>query len=137
MKKSLLFVVPLVILGVGVIVATAMFTNHYLQKDSQHAAADSCHGKTGTTHTITIANDKMDPDHIDAQLCDKLTVTNTDDKVRDMAFGVHDHHQAYDGTTEKSLAKNQSLTVTLEEAGNYKLHDHLDDDVAGTFTVSK
>jgi uncharacterized membrane protein YukC len=54
-----------------------------------------------------------------------------------VAFGLHEHHVPYDGTTEKILIQGQSLTVTLVQAGNFRFHDHWHDQIQGTFTVTK
>lgn len=106
----------------------------YSQLQSGKANADTCHNK-GADHLVVIKNGTLSPTHIDGRLCDTLTVTNTDDVLRYMAFGRHDEHVAYDGVTEKTVSKDQSFTITMNQAGSFKFHDHLHDEVAGTFTV--
>lgn len=91
----------------------------------------------GVMHAITVHGNSVTPAHTTAKLCDTLTITNADDQIRLMAFGPHDHHQPYDGVTERTLAQNQSLTVVLNQAGTFTFHDHLDDAAAGTFTVTR
>jgi hypothetical protein len=71
-----------------------------------------------------------------AKLCDRLTITNQDPVNRLMAFGIHDRHITYDGITTQQLRSNQSFSVTLVQPGNYIFHDHLDDDVEASFTVT-
>jgi plastocyanin len=91
----------------------------------------------GIDHKVVIKNGSVVPTHTDGKLCDTMTVTNTDDVLRYVAFGRHDEHQAYDGITEKTIEKDQSFTITMDEAGSYKFHDHLHDEVQGTFTVQR
>jgi plastocyanin len=98
------------------------------------SGATTCKQK-GATHLVTIKDSSVIPAHTTGRLCDTLTVTNTDDVLRYMAFGRHDEHQPYDGVSEKTIEKGQSFTVTMDELGDYKFHDHLHDEVVGTFTV--
>lgn len=91
--------------------------------------------KKGQNHTVIINNSAVIPVNTSAKLCDTLTIKNTDSQVRLMAFGEHDHHEPYDGVTERVLDQNQSFTVTLNQAGTFKFHDHLDDSAQGTFIV--
>ena len=91
----------------------------------------------GTDHKVIIKNGSVAPAHIDGKLCDTMSVTNTDNVLRYIAFGRHDEHQPYDGITEKTIEKDQGFTVTMDEVGSYKFHDHLHDEVQGTFTVTR
>lgn len=88
-------------------------------------------------HLVSIRNDTATPQHTQAKLCDALTITNSDNRLLLIAFGPHEHHQPYDGVTERMLTNNQSLTITLNKAGTYTFHDHLQDKVKGVFTVTK
>jgi hypothetical protein len=85
---------------------------------------------------MTISNDVVTPDHIQASRCDRLTIINRDDKRREVAFGAHDKHVAYDGVLQRLLRKDESLTVDLVQTGDYHFHDHFQDEVEGTFTVN-
>lgn len=97
-------------------------------------AKEDCRS-TGLTHTVEIKNDRISPAQIDAKICDRLIIVNKDEKLRLMAFGVHDEHIYYSGITEKPLSKDQELAVTLEQRGAYLFHDHLQDEVTGQFSV--
>lgn len=89
----------------------------------------------GANHLVTIKNGEVMPNHTTGKLCDTLTIRNEDDVTRFMAFGQHDNHQAYDGVSERTLTKNQSFTIVMNKAGEYLFHDHLHDEVHGTFTA--
>jgi len=89
------------------------------------------------SHLVTIWQNQLHPGHTEARLCDTLTITNADAAIRLIAFGPHEHHEPYDGVTEKVLGSRQSLTLTLNQLGTYHFHDHLQDEVAGDFTVSE
>lgn len=89
----------------------------------------------GQSRLVIIKEGLAVPASTNARLCDTLTIKNTDAQIRLMAFGVHDNHQPYDGVTEKVLDENQSFTVTLNQPGSFKFHDHLDDSAQGMFTV--
>ncbi len=119
---------------IGVITAAIFGTSWYLQAHEAKILRVAC-SKTGTAHAVTIHDSVVSPEHTDAKICDTLTVTNEDNRLRLMAFGAHDHHQAYGGITEKVLSQNQHLTITFNQAGTYEFHDHLEDTVIGYFTV--
>jgi hypothetical protein len=107
--------------------------------DNRKAAAKfpPCTG-THTVHKANIENDKVIPEHIDAKRCDKLIITNLDDQPRIIAFGVHEKHVAYDGVTERYVSKDGKVEVTLVQLGkNFLFHDHNDEEVEGTFSVSQ
>lgn len=97
-------------------------------------AVESCSQK-GTPHKVVISDDKMSPREVTAKRCDTLTIVNSDDITREIGFGDHDHHVAYDGTAQKILRHNESVTITLVKTGHYHFHDHFHDEVEGEFSV--
>lgn len=133
MKKLVLLAAFFVVVVGGIVWLTSWTTSGLLASHRQ--AADFCAGHLAT-HTVTIRNDTVTPTHVQAARCDRLTIINRDDKRREMAFGVHDQHIAYDGVLQRLLRKDESLTVNLVQAGDYHFHDHFQDEVEGTFTVS-
>jgi hypothetical protein len=116
----------------AVVFGAVLFTNNQSHADTVAACV-----AIGSDRKVVIKNNTMTPDHVSAPRCDKLTITNNDDINRLIAFGPHEHHVAYDGVTERLLTPGQSLTVTLNQLGNFEFHDHLHDEVQGTFTVIK
>ncbi len=102
-------------------------------------AAESCNSRPahGQSHSIMIMNDKVEPAQTTGQLCDTLTITNMDDITREIAFGMHQKHVFYDGIEERSLKKDESFTITMNQTGTFHFHDHLHDETEGYFTVTK
>ena len=127
-----------VFLLVLVVSATAVhyFVDRYISRDAVVAGAVSC-AHLGADHIVTISQARLSSTNINGKLCDRLTITNEDSRLRLMAFGRHDHHRAYDSVVERLLSQGQSLTVTMDQPGRFTFHDHLDDAVVGYFTVSK
>jgi len=125
----------IVLVSGGAVAGSFILARHVLGDSSFGATTATC-TTTGVAHTVTIANGEVSPQHTDAALCDTLTILSKDNRIRLMAFGAHDDHQPYDGVGEKTLEQNQSFTVTLDQAGTFTFHDHLDDRVQGTFTVA-
>lgn len=97
---------------------------------------DAC-SQAGPVHSVVIRGGKVTPEHTQAVLCQRLTITNLDTQARLMAFGIHSDHVPYDGVSERLLHQGQSLTVTLTQPGVFIFHDHLDDAVEGSFSVAK
>jgi hypothetical protein len=134
------FKIPLLIIGIIVITITAVIlafnlASFYLTR--QYAATHEGCLPTSTHHKVIIKDGAVSPKNTVAHKCETLTITNLDTAQRIMAFGQHDHHVTYDGITEEHLIKNQSLTVTLLQTGDFKFHDHANDEVQGTFTVTQ
>lgn len=122
---------PLIIIVVLLAVVAAVYSasNHYLTKQN------SCSGQH-KTWLVKIQNDHVQPLETNSHRCDKLTILNLDKAEREMAFGQHEHHVAYDGVTERLLNQGQSFTVTLDQKGSFVFHDHFNDDVSGSFIVN-
>jgi plastocyanin len=97
----------------------------------------ACRGGTGKNHKVYIENDRVTPAITNATLCDTLTIINKDKNKRELTFGTHPEHSAYGGETEIELRKDYNKTITLNQAGNYMFHDHLDPTVSGYFIVVK
>lgn len=134
--KSPIVRIVLFCFGIALVVGAVGYgsVKLYGQLQSGRANASTCHSK-GINHLATIKNGTVNPTHISGRLCDTLTITNTDDVLRFIAFGLHEEHEPYDGVSEKTIGQGQSFTVTLNQTGSFKFHDHLHDEVAGTFTV--
>lgn len=94
----------------------------------------ACQG-TNSNHKVVIQDGKVNPLYTNAQLCDTLTIINKDNKTRDIAFGSHPQHTAYGGESDLSVHKDYPKTITLNQAGSYKFHDHLEETVYGFFNV--
>ena len=129
---------PLIIFGaLGIVIIVTILAAHLSTTYfNQQYAAEHRGCQPGTTnHLVTIAGSNVMPAHVSAGKCDTMTIANQDDTRRLMAFGVHASHAPYDGIEERYLVKGQSMTVTLDQTGEFLFHDHLHDEVQGTFTV--
>lgn len=130
---KLIGLVVLMVCAVGAVVGGVIFfANHQTSPDT---AVTTCPSGQHPNYTIIIKSDKMQPEDTKASYCGTLTITNEDNVNRLIAFGTHDHHRAYDGVTEVLLSKGQSVKVDLVKRGNFRVHDHLHDEVQGTFSV--
>lgn len=136
-KRTGLVILIIIACGGVAFLAIGLVANRYLvNQGTAKNKASYCPVKR-INHLVTIQNDALKPAHTTAVRCDTLTIINQDDKLREIGFGVHDHHQAYDGVAERNLEQGQSFTITLNQTGQYKFHDHFQDEVAGNFTVNK
>lgn len=127
--KTILIVLIAVVAVAGTVAASVVFASR--QKPTR---LDSCK-TTGAKHLVVISGGDIQPKHIDAKRCDTMQIINRDDITREIGFGNHDHHVAYDGVREQIVGKDESVKVTLDQVGEYHFHDHFHDEVAATFTV--
>lgn len=131
--KTVIISLTSVVITAGIIAGAVLLTSSFL--DNQYASLHAGCYPRQPQHTIIIENNTVTPAHVDANRCDTLMVKNLDNESRLMAFGVHNKHIAYDGIKEQLLLKGESFTTTMIQTGDFKVHDHEDDDVGATFTV--
>ncbi|MDQ3123498.1 MAG: cytochrome o ubiquinol oxidase subunit IV [bacterium] len=96
----------------------------------------ACQG-VHNNHKVTISSSIVSPNQITAELCDTLTFINEDEREREITFGAHPGHGSYAGESELGVNKGRPKTVTLNKAGEYIFHDHLDPALTGRFTVAE
>lgn len=116
-------------------VPAAIWVTHSQTAELANARA-RCQVGQHSAHYVVFENNRVTPEQTAARLCDTLTITNKDNRLRLVAFGPHEHHISYDGISEQLLSRGQSLTVTLIKAGTFTFHDHIDDSLRGSFTVN-
>lgn len=122
-------------LSVALVTGVVIASSAYLHQNHQNASAAGC-AAIGKNHIATMQHGTVTPVHIDGVRCDTLTIVNQDAVVRLVAFGPHDNHVPYDGIAERLLNQGQRFTVTLVQTGSFRFHDHLHDEVQGTFSVT-
>jgi len=132
-KKIFAIAAVATFVGLGALYGAIVATSAYI--DNQYTSLHQGCSPRRTTHLFVIENDIVQPSHTIAARCDTLTIKNMDDVDRMMAFGVHDHHMTYDGIETRDLLRNQSFSVTLTQTGSFTFHDHMNDEVSGTFEV--
>lgn len=86
-------------------------------------------------HIVTISGGIVSPTYTTAQLCDTLTFINEDSEVREVVFGQHPNYTGYGGLDVTAVHAGRPETVTLNQAGNYTFHDHLDPFIVGNLSV--
>lgn len=125
-----------VIFSLTVVALTGLAAYGAVRLSDQLSSANTqnCSQK-GADHLVVIKDGTVSPGDTTGKVCDTLTIKNEDDVTRFMAFGQHDNHQAYDGISERTLTKDQSFTIIMNKAGEFLFHDHLHDEVRGTFTA--
>jgi hypothetical protein len=129
------YLVPVTfVIAIGVIVLGTMSVSSYYLNQKYASAHSGCSAGR-PNHTVTITSGVVSPKNTFASQCDSLTITNLDDTSYMIAFGLHEDHVPYDGISEQMLSKGQSVTLTLKEVGHFRFHDHIRDEVHGTFTV--
>jgi len=129
----------LIISGVIFLLVLTVFGAVWVSNIDNRKAASGypkCTGKSAA-HEVKFEDDKVVPEHTSAERCDTLTITNLDSKPRIVAFGVKERHVAYDGVSERYLAEKGSFSVTLVQPGTFRFHDHIEEAVGGTFSVTR
>lgn len=125
------------IIAATIVVGVLVFGVAVIFQQNANSSKAPCTTVDGKRHDFVIRNSTVTPTDLTAQRCDTLTITNRDNISRTIAFGNHDHHVAYGGIEERELTKDQAVTVTLDQVGEFHFHDHLHDEVEGYFTVTK
>lgn len=115
------------------VIALAIFGGSRLL--GSHATGAAACKQTGPQHVATIKDNAVHPGTVTGKRCDTLKIVNADAITREIGFGNHDHHQPYDGVAERLLRQGESLTITLNQTGDYHFHDHFHDEVAANFIV--
>lgn len=134
---QILKIAAFVVIGGAICWAVSQYVQYRTGASSLPNASVVACQRHGVQHQVLIRDGQLSAVETDARLCDTLTITNEDSRLRLIAFGPHDHHLPYDGVVEKLLDQRQSLTITLDQAGRYSFHDHLEENIVGYFTVSR
>jgi hypothetical protein len=131
----------LVITGFIVVVAvlvglTTVLGGSFLRRETEDTLPGKCQN-IGRTYNVIIQGGAAQPTHIDAHVCDQLTIQNLDTKTRLIGFGNHSQHVAYNGVAERMLKTGQSMNLVLNQVGSYHFHDHYQSELEVTFTVQQ
>ncbi len=142
-----------VIYGAGIATFCVMGASHivnaygsrFVDRTSSHtthshahapdASHDDC-AHRGRHITLNIGSDGFTPATISAERCDLLIIMNTDSKPHRPALGAHDRHTAYPGFEDMDIQPRDTRAIILVQSGNYRLHDHYDESVAGSPTIA-
>lgn len=87
------------------------------------------------SHTLTISGEQMTPAYIEAQRCDTLVIVNEDGATRELAFGAHPDDVTYGGHDTVNLDDSRPEIITLNETGEFVIHDHMNPNLTSIFNV--
>jgi cytochrome o ubiquinol oxidase operon protein cyoD len=96
--------------------------------------AGTCPG-TGTNYKVELKGSTLTPSHVDAHVCDTITIVNMDKSDHAINFGAYGQHETYAGEAGESIRSDHSVVITLTELGTHKFHDHVQGGATGDFTV--
>ncbi len=91
---------------------------------------------TGTA-VVTITNNGFIPATISVKKGTKITWTNTDTKLHQVASNPYPKDDGLKGLKSEILNNNQSYSFTATETGNFGYHDDRNPTVNGTIQVKK
>jgi len=99
--------------------------------------AGTCSGQTGKNHELMLMDGMATPSHIDAHLCDTLTIMNHDETTRNLVFGAPGQAETYAGQSGPAVHLGHNKVIVLTELGTYKFRDQKLSKMSGDFTVIK
>lgn len=137
----------IIVIGASLLIMNNLYRNmspqEFIRRLAQKENISQVGGKeTGAcsqhkqSHIVVISNGLVSPITTNAGLCDTLTFVNEDQQTRVIAFGAHPDHNGYGGEFEVLVKQGRPETITLNLAGEYIFHDHLDPATTGSFTVA-
>ena len=95
----------------------------------------ACQGNKAN-HEVTIGADAGFR-HIEANRCDTLTIKSGDGMAHELIFGGNENKTSYGGLHEVSLRSDRAKIITLNETGDFMLHDHNDPSIMVHFSVTQ
>src|SRR5687767_10120679 len=95
----------------------------------------TCPGDTGVNHKVELKNNTVSPRHIDAQLCDTITLTNLDSTTHEIRFGAPEKRETYAGEDGKTIRPGRNKAFPLTELGAHEFYDPTQSQISGYFTV--
>ena len=102
------------------------------------AKARDCSLIKGKEIIVSTQNGKFVPAQVRAEVCDKLIFVNLDSQPRWPAVGPHPTHTSYPGfDSKRALKQGEQFEFLLNRPGHYSFHDHLQDDIVGSVTITQ
>lgn len=140
MNKKLLFSKPIQIIIAIIYLAVLgyVFVPHFLHtsqtgKVPQDKIVKCEH--VGKTFLVNIDDQKFRPEKSELKVCDKIVFKNAGTKYHQPAFGDHPIHLIYPGFNEKALKAGESNELVMSAFGEFKIHDHIYEEIEGSITV--
>jgi hypothetical protein len=132
-KAGLILVASLLVMGA--VIPLGIWVTHTPSAELGNGRLRCESGTQGHAfHTVVIRNGTVTPSQVAAQKCDTLTILNLDSQKRLITFSSRNVPISYDGVSARTLARNQSLSITLIQTGAFTFHGNTG--VMGSFTVT-
>jgi plastocyanin len=93
--------------------------------------------ETSSAATITYTDDGFTPSTLTVKKNSVITVTNKSSKNVMFSSADHPTHQEQPELNMKTLKPGESGTITITKAGIWGYHDHIDETMTGTITVTE
>lgn len=135
LKLYILIFGALLLSAISITVALSLVHLSGHQKSNNAVEIVNC-DSLGESYFIYFEDNLVKPKELDAKTCDLITFINLD-KFRLIAFGKHNEHTSYNGIYEQPLKPGDSFSITLDKTGKFSYHDHYQEYVGGSFSVSE
>lgn len=89
-----------------------------------------------TSRVLVLNSEMILPALVEAGKCDKLTFLNETGQDVKIAFGTHPEDTSYGGIDEVLVKAGESETITLNETGEFRFHDHNNSLLEGRIVVT-
>lgn len=122
----------------------AMKPEEFVLRQAQEENIAQINGKeTGActelrkNHIIPVGSNLSLPSTVDAKRCDTISFVNEDTVEHEIAFGTHPDDTSYGGLFEVVVRSGRPEIITLNETGNFTIHDHMDTNLTVYLNVSE
>ncbi len=153
MKKVILIAAAVIILGVGIGLATTMVNNSKSSVDQiardatgsssdtknteedEAASSPAAGSELAVRATITYTNSGFDKDSYTVNVGEGIEIKNNSSRSLDFASDDHPSHTDNSNLNVGTIAAGQTKIFTIEKAGEWGFHNHLFASHEATITV--
>lgn len=114
---------------------TSNNTNPPVSEPARPAAPAPAASQTNGSNGITYTDDGFAPNTLTVAKGTTVTITNNSSEILQFASDPHPQHTDHPEINAGSIAAGQSKTITMDEAGTYKYHNHAKASDMGTIVV--
>lgn len=105
------------------------------QAPSQNTETPSSTAQEAKTVSVTIENNKLNPQSVEINVGDSVVWLNKDETKHHIASDPHPSHTALPGFESVDLSVSQTYSFKFTKAGTWGYHDHLNPSIKGTVIV--